>query len=106
MSVDPPAIDHEARAEKLASSGLTLLPPPHPPFVIDTSVALKWYIPEDGTSEAVRYMGPGINRHAPDLLPLEGSHALLKRSRGQNPDLTKDEARQVAVALRDLAPIQ
>ena len=46
-------------------------------YVVDTSVALKWYIPEVGSAEARHYMGPGIDRHAPDLLPLEGAHALL-----------------------------
>ena len=78
------------------------------PYIIDTSVALKWYIPEAGFTEARRYMGSGIDRHAPDLLPLEGAHALLKRTRNLDPafHLSVEDARMVAEALRDAAPIR
>jgi predicted nucleic acid-binding protein len=78
------------------------------PYIIDTSVALKWYIPEAGSAEARRYMGPGIDRHAPDLLPLEGAHALLKRTRSADPALrlSIEDALIVAEALRDHAPIR
>jgi hypothetical protein len=38
------------------------------PYVVDTGVALEWYIPEAGPAEARLSMGPGIDRHAPDLL--------------------------------------
>jgi predicted nucleic acid-binding protein len=78
------------------------------PYVIDTSVALKWYIPEAGFSQARRYMGPGMDRHAPDLLPLEGAHALLKRTRNADPalHLSLEDALMVAEALRDGAPIR
>lgn len=75
-------------------------------YVIDTSVALKWYIPEPGSAEALLYLGSHIDRHAPDLLPLEATHALPKRSRGVTPDLTRDAARRISVVLRDHAPIQ
>jgi predicted nucleic acid-binding protein len=81
---------------------------PNPLYVIDTSVALKWYIPEAGSDEARCYMGLDFDRHAPDLLPLEGAHALLKRTRNPEPafHLSIDDARLVAEALRDGAPIR
>jgi predicted nucleic acid-binding protein len=77
-------------------------------YVVDTSIALKWYIPEVGSAEARLYMGPGIDRHAPDLLPLEGAHALLKRTRSGDPvaRLAMGDALMVAEALRDGAPIR
>jgi predicted nucleic acid-binding protein len=77
-------------------------------YVVDTSVALKWYIPEAGSAEARLYMGLGIDRHAPDLLPLEGAHALLKRTRSGDPvaRLAIGDALMVAEALRDGAPIR
>jgi predicted nucleic acid-binding protein len=77
-------------------------------YIIDTSVALKWYIPESGRAEALLYMGDGIDRHAPDLLPLEAAHALLKRTRHSDPAsrMTIDEALLVTEAIRDSAPIQ
>jgi predicted nucleic acid-binding protein len=83
-----------------------MLPPMS--YVVDTSVALKWYIPEAGSAEARLYMGPGIDRHAPDLLPLEGAHALLKRTRSGDPAvrLAIGDALMVAEALRDGAPIR
>lgn len=88
--------------------GAVAEPTPPQPYVIDTSVALKWYIPEAGFAEARRYLGPGIDRHAPDLLPLEGAHALLKRTRDSDParHLSIEDARMVAEALRDSAPIR
>lgn len=79
-----------------------------PPFVIDTCVAVKWYIPEPLSTEARRYMGTGIDRHAPDYLRIEGASVALKRTRRQpdNPDrLTTEQARMVIEAL-PLAPIQ
>jgi predicted nucleic acid-binding protein len=80
---------------------------PARPFVIDTSVALKWYVPEAGRLEALRYLAPGIERHAPDLLPLEGAHALLKRTRSTDPAvrLSVDEVLMVVETLRGSAPI-
>jgi predicted nucleic acid-binding protein len=77
-------------------------------YVVDTSVALKWYIPEGGSAEARLYMTHGIDRHAPDLLPIEGAHALLKRTRSGDPavHLAIEDALMVAEALRDGAPIR
>jgi predicted nucleic acid-binding protein len=77
------------------------------PFVVDTSVALKWYLPETGRAEALAYMAAGLDRHAPDLLPIEGAHALLKRARSSDPAirLTVAEVLLIAEALRDSAPI-
>lgn len=83
-------------------------PQPRPAYVIDTSIAAKWYIPEDHSAEARLYMGSGIDRHAPDLLPIEAGHALLKRVRSADPNrhLPRDQARRVVAALRASAPIQ
>ena len=50
-------------------------------YVVDTSVALKWYIPEGLRAEALLYLGPGVDRHAPDYLLAEAGGALLKRVR-------------------------
>lgn len=78
------------------------------PYVIDTCVALDWYIPQKYPTEARRYMAAGIDRHAPDLLPVEGGHALLKRVRSTGDPvrcLPFDLAREVLTALES-APIQ
>jgi predicted nucleic acid-binding protein len=80
---------------------------PSQAFVVDTSVALKWYLPEAGRTEALVYSAQGIERHAPDLLPLEGAHALLKRTRSTDPAfrLSVNDALIVAETLRDFSPI-
>jgi hypothetical protein len=36
-----------------------------PPYIIDTSVAVKWYIPEPHSLAAKGYMSKGLDRHAP-----------------------------------------
>jgi predicted nucleic acid-binding protein len=78
-----------------------------PPYVIDTSVAVKWYIPEDHSVEAKGYMVKGLDRHAPDYLPVEAASVLLKRVRARDVKLrlTLDEGRLVLAALV-AAPIQ
>jgi predicted nucleic acid-binding protein len=78
------------------------------PSVIDTSVATRWYIPEEHSAEARLYLAPGADLHAPDLLPIEAGHALLKRVRSAATDrhLPSDQARRIVAILRDSAPIQ
>jgi predicted nucleic acid-binding protein len=77
------------------------------PSVIDTSVAVKWYIPEAFSAEAKRYLGKGLDRHAPGYLLAESASVVLKRVRTRDPALrlTRDEARIVLAALQT-APIQ
>jgi predicted nucleic acid-binding protein len=78
-----------------------------PPYVIDTSVAVKWYIPETFSLEAKRYLDRGLDRHAPDYLPVEAASVVLKRVRTQDPNLrlTRDEGQMVLAAVQS-APIQ
>ena len=73
-----------------------------PPYVIDTSVAVKWYIPEALAAEARRYMGRAIDRHAPDYLPAESASVVLKRvrTRDEGLRLTADEGHMVLAALQ------
>jgi predicted nucleic acid-binding protein len=81
--------------------------PARPPYIIDTSVVIKWYIPEALSAEAKLYLGKGIDRHAPDYLPAEAASVVLKRVRTRDPDLrlTHDEGRMVLAALWT-APVQ
>jgi predicted nucleic acid-binding protein len=113
MSIDPLGFAPTGGGQAGAGTAAGTLVPesstrPQPPCVIDTSVAAKWYIPEEHSTEARLFMGPGIDRHAPDLLPIEAGHALLKRVRSAAPDrhLPSDQARRIVATLRDSAPIQ
>jgi predicted nucleic acid-binding protein len=75
--------------------------PPSPPggprpspttFVIDTSVAIKWYLPEVYQDDAQRFLNPVYDRHAPDFLHAELGSVLLKKVR--RGEITADEGRQ------------
>lgn len=107
MSVAPPGSTGRV-IEGTATPHLEAPVLPGSPYVIDTSVATKWYIPEDHSAEARLYMGLGVDLHAPDLLPIEAGHALLKRVRSAAVDrhLGLGLARQIVAALREAAPIQ
>jgi predicted nucleic acid-binding protein len=78
-----------------------------PPYVIDTSVAVKWYIPEVHSIEAKGYLKSGLDRHAPDYLPAEAASVVLKRIRSRDVKLrlTRDEGRMVLAAVA-VSPIQ
>jgi predicted nucleic acid-binding protein len=105
MSVDPLGLQlPPAEAEAVGPPAAA----PPVPYVIDTSVALKWYIPEALRAEALLYLGPGVDRHAPDYLLAEAGGALLKRVRS-----TADPARylppadaQAVLAAVEAAPVQ
>ena len=72
----------------LALSGVQ--PPSPSSFVIDTSVAIKWYLLEIYQSEAHRFVDPAFDRHAPDLLHAELGSVLLKKRVGR--EITVDNA--------------
>lgn len=66
-------------------------------YVVDASVALKWYVPEVHSEDALRLLEPGNGLHVPDLFHAEAGNILWKKStRGE---LTSVEARRIARAL-------
>jgi predicted nucleic acid-binding protein len=76
-------------------TGALALPGIQPPspstFIIDTSVAIKWYLPEIYQSEAQRFLDPVLDRHAPDFLHAELGSVLLKKVRRR--EISVDECR-------------
>ena len=50
-------------------------------YVIDTSVAAKWFIPEDHSVAARKLLAPEHGRVVPDLIFVEFANALVKRRR-------------------------
>lgn len=69
-------------------------------YVIDASVAVKWFVSEPHSGEAPALLDPTLTPHAPDLLSAEVSNALWKKPRRR--ELTPGEARLV---LRGLASV-
>jgi predicted nucleic acid-binding protein len=61
---------------------------------VDSSVVIKWSVPEVHSADALRYLDPALERDAPELLLAEVSNILWKKvGRG---DLTRDEAVRIA----------
>lgn len=98
---------NESSAESPDASGQSGLAPVRVPYVIDTSVAVKWYIPEARSAEAKAYIGAGVDRHAPDYLLAEAASLVLKRVRSRDLKLrlTVNEAKMIIAASR-VSPIQ
>ena len=49
---------------------------------VDASVAVKWFVAEDHRKEARHVLGPGIERYAPDLLPVQCASAICRKASG------------------------
>ncbi len=66
-------------------------------YVVDASVALKWYVPEVHAEDALRVLEPGNELHVPDLFHAEVGNILWKKSR--RGELSSGEARRIARAV-------
>jgi predicted nucleic acid-binding protein len=65
-------------------------------YVVDASVAVKWYVPEVHSVEAERVLDPANELHAPDLIVPEFGNILWKKiGRGE---LTEVQARKIIEA--------
>jgi predicted nucleic acid-binding protein len=70
-------------------------------FVVDSSVVIKWSIPEIHSDDALRYLDPALERHAPELLLAEAANILWKKTgRGE---IAPDEAARIADDVRQSA---
>lgn len=66
-------------------------------YVVDASVALKWYLPEVHSADAMRYCDPAHSLATVDLLFVEVANALWKREgRG---DIDARESDRIAAAI-------
>ena len=66
-------------------------------YVVDASVAAKWFLEEDYTAEAFRLLSPENTLHAPDFILLEIDHVLCKKVRRD--ELTEEEGEEIREAL-------
>lgn len=72
-------------------------------YVVDASVAVKWFLPEIHTDAAVKWMARDAAFLAPDLIYAEFGNVLWKRARSG--ELKRSEARAIARAFR-LVPVE
>ena len=63
------------------------------PFVLDASVAVKWYLDEDHSAESRSLLADPPDLLVPDFFYAEVANALWKRSK--RGDLTRDRAAEV-----------
>ncbi len=73
-------------------------------YVIDASVAAKWFIPEDHSVAARKLLAPEHGRLAPDLIFIEFAHVLVKRRR-RNEILVRDALEHLS-ALEGLVQVR
>jgi len=66
-------------------------------FVIDASVAAKWFLPEEHTDAALTFLDDSFTLAAPDLVVAELGNLLWKRVRAGH--LTSADARLILKAL-------
>jgi predicted nucleic acid-binding protein len=65
-------------------------------LVIDSAVAIKWYVPEVNEREAKRFLDPTYTLHVPDLFFPEFGNILWKKARLLKvPEITEVEGREI-----------
>lgn len=67
-------------------------------YVVDASVAIKWYIPEAYEQEADRLLKGRHVLHVPELIYPEIGNIIWKKTARQ--ELTTDEANEIVAAIR------
>jgi predicted nucleic acid-binding protein len=72
-------------------------------YVVDSSVAIKWYVPEVHQAEAVRLRASGAALHAPNFLNVEVAAILWKKLR--KGELTRQDAEDILNDLTSLATV-
>ena len=72
-------------------------------FVVDASVAVKWFVEEAHTAEARSLLPPDAVRIAPDFILVEFAHVMLKQVR-RGP-LSPDDARLANARLVSLVTL-
>ena len=72
-------------------------------LVVDASVAIKWYIPEQGSVQAAPLLDGRAQLLAPDLLTAELGKILWKKTRAG--ELTGTDAADIADAFVSVCPV-
>lgn len=77
-------------------------------FVVDASVAIKWYLPEALAEQADRFLeeaaAAGSRLLAPDLIVAELGNIIWKKHRLK--ELSVQDARQILAQILDVFPVQ
>jgi predicted nucleic acid-binding protein len=79
-------------------------PSPSIDIVVDASVAVKWFVPETFSAEALRLLDVGIRRHIPILLHSEVAQTVWKKVYQRN-EIASADGREILRALL-VAPLE
>ena len=71
------------------------------PFVLDASVALKWFLPEKHSEYALRLRAASAVLHVPAFFLLEVGHVACKKQRRR--ELSIDDALHIIQIMRSIA---
>lgn len=69
-------------------------------YVIDASVAMKWFVPEIHSETAAQLLDPDLVLCAPDLIVPEFGNTLWKKTR--RGELSRTEAQEILTAFENL----
>jgi predicted nucleic acid-binding protein len=73
-------------------------------FVIDSGVAIKWYVPENHEAEAKRFLDPAYMLHVPELFYPQFGNVLWKKAcLLKSPEISVDEGRRILQLLRGIS---
>ncbi len=72
-------------------------------YVVDICVAIKWFIPEIFSEEAMQLLSPDHDLIAPDYFLVEAANVLWKKTRRD--EIGLEDGRQILAALQN-SPIQ
>jgi predicted nucleic acid-binding protein len=64
-------------------------------MIVDANVAVKWFLPEAGSREAISLQSGPHNLAAPSLIRTEVAGAICRATRANKPRLSKAEADQL-----------
>ena len=73
-------------------------------YVVDASIAVKWYVPEVHSAKAERLLDPANDLHAPDLIVPEVGNIIWKKiGRGE---LTEKEGGMIVAAFLGVSVVK
>jgi predicted nucleic acid-binding protein len=79
-------------------------------YVLDSSVVIKWHVPEVHSADALRYLDPNLERDAPELLLAEVCNVLwMKVRRGElkqaEAETIADDVEQADIDIHPIGPL-
>jgi predicted nucleic acid-binding protein len=86
-------MSHSPPIASLPGSG-GVSPLPSADLVLDASVAIKWYIPEELAVESRRFMSPRFAMHVPSFCAAECGNTIWKKV-AQRRELDRDRGREI-----------